>query len=67
MMFTDNELKSMDDFKRNHIKCYKENDKTGSKHINFVIRTDATGIGFTTTIQCGCCGEKIDITDFDVW
>lgn len=63
-MFTENELKEIDAFEKQHMDCYKG---TG-KPLSFTITENwGTGIGVNTYIKCTCCGEEKDITDYDAW
>lgn len=61
--FTKDEINAIEDFQRKHGDCYK---KTHTRSA-FTINTNATGIGTYTTITCDCCGEKKNITDYNVW
>lgn len=67
--FSEKELEAIDNFMTKHVielNCYKNNNPN---HVSngFVIDRNWTGIGIGTSITCKCCGEKEDITDYDVW
>ena len=61
-MFTQSELKAMDDFWKKHSDCYL---KHKTSHSSFTIKTGTTGIRYYTTITCDSCGESKNITDYD--
>lgn len=67
MKFSRKEIKAMDDFMNKHLDCYR---KEGAKsdHTGFTINVDwVGGIGIGTDIKCNCCGESMDVTDYDTW
>lgn len=66
MKFSRKELKAMDDFMNKHLHC-SQKENTKSSQTGFIINVNWTGIGFATKITCNCCGESMNVTDYDMW
>lgn len=62
-------IQAMDDFITEHVTkldCYKNNNPE-HKNLGFTINHNWSGIGINTFITCNCCGERKDISDYDMW
>lgn len=65
--FSEEELKSIAEFKKEHSDCYRKSNSL-QKVTGFTIEQSCgTGIGENTFITCKCCGLRKDITDYGCW
>lgn len=67
---SDKQTEQWHEFQKEHSGCCKK--KTGREFASpigggYHIIFTPTGIGDGVTLECGFCGEKKDITDYDMW
>ena len=64
---TDNELKEIESFKKNHYARCAAPLQNKAKGDTYIYTITNTGLGAIIQITCPLCGETKDITDTDSW
>jgi hypothetical protein len=57
------ELETINEFEKNHSRCYHKYKKTSK----FKIKATQTGLGYNVKVKCCGCKKSKDVTDYDTW